>query len=1346
MKTIVIAALCVLSGTAIAQGVRYDNRVAAVASNVPAFSQAPLMAIPGVPVTICVDGQCATKAAIYSNQTLTVQTGNPVKTDGQGRFGFWIAPGSYFYQVKDFSGNVTGIYPFTVGGSSGGGATLPSTPAIVKSLTALTSTPAVASDVVGLFNAGTCIGFLNSDGTCSTPGSPVGQKFRILGFTGPGSGPNTQIGQTNAFTDATGNPLTVPGALTANQANGVANTDRLGGLSSFLSSSLCTNTSCSAAIPPTSTDTTSGTPTPAPTASQGSLFVDSRGNSTGLYGVNPGVTNNASNGPGGAVGPGAQILSHDGVNFTLPNPSLGPSNPNSSQGDPQVYHTEFHNWFDAGFSNGNSGCPLFCAQPQFQAGASDWALALGTYKVLNFFGSGINAGGTDVMQKFSIGDFQWLYRYMKSAGGFVAPSDEGFYPGGAWQAFSLGNYICTINSRVDNYHIFCPTIGAGSQATGGGRYIMNTAHPVASEIQIGAFNPPTGITSYGTITFPNTTIPTGVAAGIVTNGCNVPVQDAGVAIGTDNSTGTSGCIITVTSGAFEASSVHGNPADTAFLEGNLHNVSMEVTAATALASGHQTLTMTLHRSLPAGAFIFQGGVAGALVCLNADNTNLGDQNGQTIFGSCYPLIGSVDSHTAAYVAYNASQISDALPLPASQAISMATDGVGFGGFNLINLSRDSAGNVTGTFNSGNTFNRQVIMNGARFFTITNSAGCTNGLFDSPAASNSVASFISGSDPTLQTLVMPTPVTGAPGTCASAKVFGQGVLADIYWAAEVTDVVNHTNPSAGTDGTIAATYMPPAHFPTGDEIQSPPNYALGITGEFKVMNMATPALKSDGIEVLMNNYSAFGSNAITLVNNPIVQLQFGYQGVASPSTAFNLVGQWGDTFNQSIAPPFNSAVFRIGFTSPNCGGTNNCNLFQNYDFLNIQAGGYREHWDSPTNTMSFQSGGLLAMAISPTAITDSITHILSNAQFDGINDSGVLVPTTQLHPSAPFNRYSPPAAVTTSYDEVIPPPVFVSSTIPAGIASNVYIFVVHLPGGDSFSQPLQIFGQNANPPTGGTNTISCSVVPIGASADLYLFFNPGFQQVIGQTCTGPTGNVTDNGSSYGANTATVNAYSAGATFNTGSFTAQGLRGFIGWTQPDIFGKTTPATTVTASIHQSAAGVLELDAGLPGSALGTFNVGALNVNGSPACTVATGCGGARVASGFCTGTFTSSATISIPGFGVPLSTSACTGTRSAVAGFMLNGTGTLSHLKMRCQTTGINASSGVLTLNVTHAGTGSTFTPTGLTLTYGNATSTPANTVVSDTTHTFNYSDGDILTTAITTQATETLASCNVSVDY
>lgn len=139
--------------------------------------------------------------------------------------------------------------------------------------------------------------------------------------------------------------------------------------------------------------------------------------------------------------------------------------------------------------------------------------------------------------------------------------------------------------------------------------------------------------------------------------------------------------------------------------------------------------------------------------------------------------------------------------------------------------------------------------------------------------------------------------------------------------------------------------------------------------------------------------------------------------------------------------------------------------------------------------------------------------------------------------------------------------------------------------------------------------------------------------------------------------------------------------------------------------------------------------------------------RTASGFCTGTFTASAGITIPGLGTGLNTIACTSTHGALSGFLLNGSGTLSNLKMRCGTTGVSPSDGVLTLSVTHV-TGSSFSATPLTLTYGDATVHVNNTLASDTNpaHNFTYSDGDIATVNITTQAATTLANCSVSFNY
>lgn len=222
MKRIIVAfaALC-LNSVLFAQGVRYDGRVTVAGTNVPVGASVPLMGVPNASVALCNDGVCQFPASIFSNAALNVPVGPTLKTDGQGRFGFYAAAGSYFYQVILPSGTVQGIFPITLGGAgggggalfpstpsvvkntsttasvaatssdivglfgscvfgqvlsaagtcvaNGGGASFPSSPSIVKNTSSTASVAAVASDVVTLFGSGACSGFLKSDGTCATP-------------------------------------------------------------------------------------------------------------------------------------------------------------------------------------------------------------------------------------------------------------------------------------------------------------------------------------------------------------------------------------------------------------------------------------------------------------------------------------------------------------------------------------------------------------------------------------------------------------------------------------------------------------------------------------------------------------------------------------------------------------------------------------------------------------------------------------------------------------------------------------------------------------------------------------------------------------------------------------------------------------------------------------------------------------------------------------------------------------------------------------------------------------------------------------------------------------------------
>lgn len=118
-----VAALsCAVS--ALGQGARYESRVVTVSSNVPYGANAPLLAIPRAKVTICNDGACSVVTPVYSNQGLTNRASNPMTTDTQGAFAFWIAGGTYFRKVQNQNGTVLGTYPFTVGGTGSGSGTV----------------------------------------------------------------------------------------------------------------------------------------------------------------------------------------------------------------------------------------------------------------------------------------------------------------------------------------------------------------------------------------------------------------------------------------------------------------------------------------------------------------------------------------------------------------------------------------------------------------------------------------------------------------------------------------------------------------------------------------------------------------------------------------------------------------------------------------------------------------------------------------------------------------------------------------------------------------------------------------------------------------------------------------------------------------------------------------------------------------------------------------------------------------------------------------------------------------------------------------------------------------------
>lgn len=177
------------------------------------------------------------------------------------------------------------------------------------------------------------------------------------------------------------------------------------------------------------------------------------------------------------------------------------------------------------------------------------------------------------------------------------------------------------------------------------------------------------------------------------------------------------------------------------------------------------------------------------------------------------------------------------------------------------------------------------------------------------------------------------------------------------------------------------------------------------------------------------------------------------------------------------------------------------------------------------------------------------------------------------------------------------------------------------------------------------------------------------------------------------------------------------------------------------------VLGNDTTCPAITLGDYvpklAIDSLTVNSCSGPGCGTGSSTPNTQFGVCVGTFTSSVangTLQSLGAG---SSGACSGSTTG-NGNVMTQAGTLSNLSVRCLTGGVNSSSGVFTLFDAPSGTAYTSaTNTGIAVTYGTG---PGNTTKFDNTHTFTYAKGDMILINISTQASETLATCSASYNY
>jgi hypothetical protein len=284
-----------------------------------------------------------------------------------------------------------------------------------------------------------------------------------------------------------------------------------------------------------------------------------------------------------------------------------------------------------------------------------------------------------------------------------------------------------------------------------------------------------------------------------------------------------------------------------------------------------------------------------------------------------------------------------------------------------------------------------------------------------------------------------------------------------------------------------------------------------------------------------------------------------------------------------------------------------------------------------------------------------------------------------------------------------------------------------------------------------------------------------EEIVGVNATNPTAVVVNLGSNLASTYSTATALSFTAPvlgpeiqMPTKSLSAPTT---LAWSQGDMEQNSAATTNGVAAWVNVAGGTPGTWAGIPlGNSSGQINTsqistvqgsdskvmtaGTVSGTGSTLCTDANGgattagCSGAstsvRTAYGACTGTATSSSSaLYLFNLGAP--TGACTVTYSTnnINAPVMTTTGTLSKLTVRCGTTGVSSSSGVFTIFDAPSGTAYTGSSTGITVTYG---TTAANTMVQDTTHTYNYAVGDMITVRFTTQASETLGGCTASFNY
>jgi hypothetical protein len=107
---------------------RYDSNIFTAAANAPVGAQAPMYTLPYSRIYVCASpatpatgSACTNTVPIFSDQGMTQQITQPITSDYQGRYGFWVAPGVYTQSIVSAAGSFLETYTLSLGGGAVGG-------------------------------------------------------------------------------------------------------------------------------------------------------------------------------------------------------------------------------------------------------------------------------------------------------------------------------------------------------------------------------------------------------------------------------------------------------------------------------------------------------------------------------------------------------------------------------------------------------------------------------------------------------------------------------------------------------------------------------------------------------------------------------------------------------------------------------------------------------------------------------------------------------------------------------------------------------------------------------------------------------------------------------------------------------------------------------------------------------------------------------------------------------------------------------------------------------------------------------------------------------------------------